>query len=68
LNTFGEKNSRWIQRTRRGKWIGALGDPFASNLESFPWLNLYISMGVERGERGKKGGPSTVWKGVRPGE
>jgi hypothetical protein len=27
------------QRTRRGIKGGALGDPFASNLEAFPWLN-----------------------------
>jgi hypothetical protein len=51
LNTFGEKNSSWIQRTRRGKWREALGDPFASNLEDFPWLNLQISMSFERGRR-----------------
>jgi hypothetical protein len=28
-----------------------LGDPFASNLEAFPWLNLQINMDFERGER-----------------
>jgi hypothetical protein len=33
-----------------------LGDPFASNLEPFPWLNLQISKGVERGEREEKEG------------
>jgi hypothetical protein len=33
-----------------------LGDPFASNLEAFPWLNLQISMGVDRVEREEKGG------------
>jgi hypothetical protein len=32
-----------------------LGDPLASKLEVFPWLKLQISMGVERGEREKKG-------------
>jgi hypothetical protein len=31
-----------------------LGDPFASNLEPFSWLNLQISMGVDRGEREEK--------------
>jgi hypothetical protein len=31
-----------------------LGDPFASNLEPFSWLNLQVSMGVERGEREEK--------------
>jgi hypothetical protein len=45
-----------------------LEDPFAFNLEPFPWLKLQISMDVERGERGKKEEASTVWKGVRPGE
>jgi hypothetical protein len=45
-----------------------LGDPFASNLEVFPWLNLQISMGVDRVEREEKGGKSfTVWQG-RAGE
>jgi hypothetical protein len=41
-----------------------LGYPFASNLETFPWLNLQISMGVDRGEREEKEGRSfTVWQG-----
>jgi hypothetical protein len=45
-----------------------LGDPFASNLEAFPWLNIQISMGVDRGEREEKEGRSfTVWQG-RAGE
>jgi hypothetical protein len=37
-----------------------LGDPFASNLEAFPWLNLQISMDFERGEREKEERCSTV--------
>jgi hypothetical protein len=32
-----------------------LGDPFASNLEAFPWFNLQISKDFERGEREKEG-------------
>jgi hypothetical protein len=45
-----------------------LGDPFASNLEIFPWLNLQISMGVDRGEGEEKEGRGfTVWQG-RAGE
>jgi hypothetical protein len=45
-----------------------LGDSFASNIEAFPWLNLQISMGVDRGEREEKEGRSfTVWQG-RAGE
>jgi hypothetical protein len=45
-----------------------LGDPFASNLEAFPWLNLQITMGVDRVEREEKGRKSsTVWQG-RDGE
>jgi hypothetical protein len=34
----------------------ALGDPFASNIEAIPWLNLQTSMYFERGKREKKGG------------
>jgi hypothetical protein len=33
-----------------------MGDPFASNLEIFPWFNLQISMGFERGERREREG------------
>jgi SOS-response transcriptional repressor LexA len=33
-----------------------LGDPFASNLEAFAWLNLQTSKDFERGEREKKEG------------
>jgi hypothetical protein len=40
-----------------------LGDPFASKLEVFPWLKLQVSMGVERGESEKKGGPPRFGKG-----
>jgi hypothetical protein len=36
-----------------------LGDPFASNLEAFPWLNLQITKGlIELKERRKGGGCS----------
>jgi hypothetical protein len=54
LNTFGEKNLRGIQRTRRGINGGALGDPFASNLLSLvETLNLHgrRERWKERGER-----------------
>jgi hypothetical protein len=61
LNTFGEKNLRGIQRTPRGINGGALGDPFASNLYAFPWLNLQISMGEERG--GRREGRWSSWFG-----
>jgi hypothetical protein len=50
-NTFGEMNLNGIQRTRGGINGGALGDSFASNLDAFPWMNLQISMGEERGGR-----------------
>jgi hypothetical protein len=44
-----------------------LEDPFASNLEPFPWLNLQISMGErEVEERGE--GVFTVLEGVNAGE
>jgi hypothetical protein len=39
-----------------------LGDPFASNLEAFPWFNLQITMDLERGEEEVKEGRNfTVW-------
>jgi hypothetical protein len=69
LNTFGEKNSSGIQRTRRGINGGALGDPFPPKIHPLPWLNLQICIGgvyggFEKGERGAwdEGG------GVKPGE
>jgi hypothetical protein len=40
----------------KGKVKWGLRDPFASNLECFPWLKLQISIGVERGEREEKRG------------
>jgi hypothetical protein len=33
-----------------------LGDPFASNLDAFPWFNLQTTMDFERGEREKREG------------
>jgi hypothetical protein len=45
-----------------------LGDPFASNLEAFPWFNLQISMGFEIGEREKKEGSSPRFGRMRAGE
>jgi hypothetical protein len=33
-----------------------LGDPFASNLEAFPWFNLQTTMDFERGEEEKREG------------
>jgi hypothetical protein len=54
LNTFGEMNSSGIQETRGGKRRGALGDPFPSYLEAFPWFNLQITMDFERGESEKR--------------
>jgi hypothetical protein len=43
-------------------------DPFASNLEPFPWLNLQISMGERKVEEGRRGRPSRFGRGVTPGE
>jgi hypothetical protein len=34
----------------------ALEDPFAFNPETFPWLNLRISMGEGRWKKGGEGG------------
>jgi hypothetical protein len=45
-----------------------LGDPFASNLEPFSWLNLQISKGVDRGEREEKKGRCFMVRNCRGGE
>jgi hypothetical protein len=45
-----------------------LRDPFASKLESFSWLKLQNSIGVERGEREKKEGGAPRLGRVNAGE
>jgi hypothetical protein len=42
---------------------GALENPFASNLEPFPWLNLQISIGKMRSERERRRGCSRFGRG-----
>jgi hypothetical protein len=42
---------------------GALENPFASNLEPFPWLNLQISIGKRRSERERRRGCSRFGRG-----
>jgi hypothetical protein len=45
-----------------------LGDPFASNLEAFPWLKLQISIREGRGGKREEGGLSRFWMGINAGE
>jgi hypothetical protein len=45
-----------------------LGDPFASNLEAFPWFNLQTSKDFEEGEREKREGSSPRFGNCRGGE
>jgi hypothetical protein len=67
LNTFGERNSNEIQRTRRGINGGALGVFSTKNPPTF----LVESSNLQKGcERWKKGGERvlTVWMGMNASE
>jgi hypothetical protein len=45
-----------------------LRDPFASNIEAFPWFNLQTSKDFEEGEREKRKGSSPRFGNCRDGE